>query len=46
MLPWPLRVPIDHVLVSSELGVASYAVGRDFGSDHLPLFATLRLPRR
>lgn len=42
-LPWPLRIPIDHVLVSDRVGVATCAVGAEFGSDHLPLFAALRL---
>lgn len=45
MLPWPLRIPIDHVLVGEGIGVAGCDVGGDFGSDHLPLSATLRLPR-
>jgi endonuclease/exonuclease/phosphatase (EEP) superfamily protein YafD len=44
-LPRPLRVPIDHVLVSGGIGVERCAVGADFGSDHLPVFAALRLPR-
>lgn len=44
-LPWPLRVPIDHVLVGDGLGVAAFGVGEDFGSDHLPVAATVRLPR-
>jgi endonuclease/exonuclease/phosphatase (EEP) superfamily protein YafD len=41
-LPWCLRIPIDHVLVSDALGVADCAVGASFGSDHLPIAATLR----
>ncbi len=44
--PWPLRIAIDHVLVSEGIGVQQCEVGRDFGSDHLPLFAVLRLPSR
>ena len=41
-LPWPLRVPIDHVLVGGDLGVEAVEVGPGFGSDHAPLAATLR----
>jgi endonuclease/exonuclease/phosphatase (EEP) superfamily protein YafD len=43
--PWPLRIPIDHLLASADIGVAECGVGATFGSDHAPLFATLRLPR-
>jgi endonuclease/exonuclease/phosphatase (EEP) superfamily protein YafD len=43
-LPWPLRVPIDHVLLGGGVAVARYEAGPDFGSDHLPLVATLVLP--
>ncbi len=39
--PWPLRVPIDHVLCSPSLRVADARTGPSFGSDHLPLFATI-----
>lgn len=38
MLPG-LMIPIDHLLVSPEVGVHELAVGDDIGSDHLPLFA-------
>lgn len=43
--PAPLRVAIDHILVDTVagLGVAEVAVGPEFGSDHLPLVAELRL---
>jgi len=45
-LPWPLRIPIDHVLLGGDLRLATCAVGASFGSDHLPLLAELRLPVR
>lgn len=41
-LPWPLRLPIDHVLVGGDLEVFDCAVGDDFGSDHLPIVAGIR----
>lgn len=40
---WPARVPIDHVLLSGPLGVASIRRGPSTGSDHYPLIADLRL---
>jgi len=43
-LPSWLRVPIDHVLVSDGVAVVTTEVGPVFGSDHLPVFAELRLP--
>lgn len=43
-LPLPLRIPIDHALVSPNLGVARVELGHDFGSDHLPLRIDLVLP--
>jgi endonuclease/exonuclease/phosphatase (EEP) superfamily protein YafD len=41
-----LRLPIDHVLISSEIGVRSRRVERDLGSDHLPVLVELGLPPR
>lgn len=40
-LAW-LGAPVDHVLVSPEIGVASFAVGPSVFSDHLPVVADLR----
>lgn len=37
----PLRIPIDHVLVSPELSTCSMSVLDSFGSDHLPLVASI-----
>jgi endonuclease/exonuclease/phosphatase (EEP) superfamily protein YafD len=36
--------PIDHVAVSRGIDVAGLFTGPDFGSDHLPVVADLRLP--
>lgn len=36
-LPWFLRVPIDHVLVSDGLAVVRRELGAEVGSDHLPV---------
>lgn len=36
-------IPIDHVFTRDAL-VAACAVGKDFGSDHLPLIVTLKKP--
>lgn len=43
---WPtfiplLYIPIDHLLVSKEIGVLKVHTGRNVGSDHLPLIADL-----
>lgn len=42
-LPAPLRIPIDHVLVSAEIDVVDYSPGPPVGSDHLPTIARLRI---
>lgn len=39
-----LGVPIDHVLVSSEIAAGMFAPGPDLGSDHLPVLVQLTLP--
>ncbi|HEX6946004.1 MAG TPA: endonuclease/exonuclease/phosphatase family protein [Acidimicrobiia bacterium] len=38
-----LRVPIDHVLHSSQLGVRSRELGPALGSDHFPVIVELEL---
>jgi endonuclease/exonuclease/phosphatase (EEP) superfamily protein YafD len=40
--PWPLRLPIDHILLSKGLEATSLNVGPDVGSDHRPLIAVLK----
>jgi endonuclease/exonuclease/phosphatase (EEP) superfamily protein YafD len=41
---WPslplavLRIPIDHCLVSPSVAIIDRRIGRDVGSDHLPVF--------
>lgn len=42
-LPAPLRLPIDHVLVSGKISVQDYRIAQSVGSDHLPTVAVLSL---
>jgi endonuclease/exonuclease/phosphatase (EEP) superfamily protein YafD len=36
-LPWPMRIPIDHTLVSQDIRVADRFVAPPIGSDHRPV---------
>lgn len=41
---WPLWIPIDHCLVSSDVQVINLRTGPNIGSDHLPLIVDLAIP--
>ncbi|WP_432797949.1 endonuclease/exonuclease/phosphatase family protein [Poriferisphaera sp. WC338] len=40
--PAPLRIPIDHALLTPDLAITHYALGNGVGSDHLPLIVHVR----
>ena len=40
---FPFMIPIDHCFVSSEFDVINMKVGKNIGSDHLPIIVTLGL---
>ncbi|MEZ6002914.1 MAG: endonuclease/exonuclease/phosphatase family protein [Planctomycetota bacterium] len=40
-MPWPLRIPIDHVYVGEGWQVLDFRVLEPMGSDHHPVVATL-----
>jgi len=40
-LPWPLRLPLDHVLARGHLAVTYFAAGPETDSDHLPVVAEI-----
>lgn len=42
-LPWPMRIPIDHVFVGGALAVRSLHAGPNTGSDHSPIEAEIVL---
>jgi endonuclease/exonuclease/phosphatase (EEP) superfamily protein YafD len=39
------RIPIDHLLASCSIGVRERRIERDVGSDHLPVYVELTIPR-
>ncbi len=39
----PMRIPIDHCLVSPHISIKSMRTGDNFGSDHLPLIVDLEI---
>lgn len=42
----PIKLPIDHILVSPEIIVKNMSAGPEVGSDHLPITAELQIPRK
>lgn len=42
-LPWPLIIPIDHILISPNLKVIDFNNGNYIGSDHLPVTACIQI---
>ncbi|MDB5327069.1 MAG: hypothetical protein JWM57_2638 [Phycisphaerales bacterium] len=42
---WAMGIRIDHILTTSDWHVADVHTGRDIGSDHMPIVATLQLVR-
>ncbi len=40
-LPWPLRLPIDHILARGHLVVTTLSAGPETDSDHLPIVAEI-----
>jgi endonuclease/exonuclease/phosphatase (EEP) superfamily protein YafD len=41
MLPWPFRLPIDHVLSRGHLVVTGFSAGPELDSDHFPVIAEI-----
>lgn len=40
---WPLKIPIDHILTTSDIQIVDLHTGTNAGSDHLPIIAELSL---
>jgi endonuclease/exonuclease/phosphatase (EEP) superfamily protein YafD len=45
LLPWPTFL-IDHVLTTPDIKSVSIRIGRPSNSDHLPVVAVVRVPKR
>ncbi|WP_259987363.1 endonuclease/exonuclease/phosphatase family protein [Sulfitobacter sp. S190] len=43
--PW-MRLPIDQLFVTQDIGLTSFARLENFGSDHFPIHATVFFPTR
>ena len=43
-LPKPLRIPIDHALVTKDIQVINRRLGPNIGSDHLPFSLQVLIP--
>ena len=39
--PALFRISLDHILISSALSAKDFKIGNNFGSDHLPIYATI-----
>ncbi len=39
--PALFRISLDHILISSGLSAKDFKIGKNFGSDHLPIYATI-----
>ncbi len=44
LLPAPLRIPLDHCLVSPSIAVIDRRMGPRIGGDHLPVLVELSVP--
>jgi endonuclease/exonuclease/phosphatase (EEP) superfamily protein YafD len=40
-LPWPLRLPIDHILARGHLVATKFSTGPETDSDHFPIVAEI-----
>jgi endonuclease/exonuclease/phosphatase (EEP) superfamily protein YafD len=45
-LPFFMRIPLDHILISSEFHVLEHRILEKIGSDHLPVFARFGMINR
>ncbi len=42
-IPFFLRIPLDHLLVSDNIHIIKQEVGPPVGSDHLPILTKINL---